>query len=69
MSEERGTMTWFARPYFLLPLYVFPTFALKLMFLNMFKENISPCIIGSRGKIYKCQRLLYPYVPINMAGI
>jgi hypothetical protein len=51
MSEERGTMTWFARPYFLLPLYVFPTLAANLITLNLFRDKISVNIIGTQGKV------------------
>ena len=50
MSEENGTMTWFARPYYLLPLYVFPSLALTLILPNLFKEKLSSSVIGIRGK-------------------
>ena len=52
MSEERGTMSWFARPYFLLPLYVFPTLSILLALLFFTKSKLQFSSIQNQGKTY-----------------
>ena len=61
MSEERGAMAWYARTYFLIPLYVCPTLAVTWIILNFFHEKISSSLLGTRGMIINLDRrsLLY----------
>ena len=61
MSEERGAMAWYARPYFLIPLYVCPTLAVTWIILKFFHEKISSSLLGTRGMIINLDRcsLLY----------
>ena len=51
VTNDSGTMTWFARPYFLLPLYIFPSLGVTLILFTVFKEAFASRLIGSRGNV------------------
>ena len=51
VTNDSGTMTWFARPYFLLPLYIFPSLGVALILFTVFKDGFASRLIGSRGNV------------------
>ena len=51
VTNDSGTMTWFARPYFLLPLYIFPSLGVTLISFTVFKKGFASRLIESRGNV------------------
>ena len=52
ITEERGTMSWFGRPIFLIPLYVFPTLSIILMLLLATKTKLTSRTVEYQGILF-----------------